>query len=383
MAKQCAKAGSCGGCCFNGVKYSVQLAKKQEYIQSLLGKFAPVAPIYSMVDPFYYRNKIQSVFGVNSKNQVICGIYRPGTHKLIDINGCMIENKNADKVLKSIKQLVKKFNISIYDEDAHTGFLRHVLIKIAVATNQIMVVFVTSSYDFRQGRSFIKQLVDLHPEIRSVLINKNDEDTSMVLSTQPVEILYGDGYIEDILCGLKFRISAKSFYQVNPAQAEKLFKTAMKMARFKGNEKVIDAYCGTGTIGLIAAKYGAGRVVGIELNPDAVNDAKTNAQINGIENADFICGDASQVLKNLAANKESADIVFLDPPRAGSDERFLSSVIKLNPKTIIYISCNPLTLERDLRYMYKFSTYSVAGIQPVDMFPQTAHTEVVVLMSRA
>lgn len=381
MAKICAKAGSCGACCFNGVKYSVQLEKKQKYIEDLLSKFGPVAPIYSMADPFYYRNKIQNVFGYNTKNQIVSGIYRYGTHKIVDINGCMIENKTADKVMKSVKELVRKYNLTIYNEDEQTGFLRHVLIKIAVNTNQVMVALVTSTYDFPQRKSFVEKLVKAHPEIRTIVMNQNNGKTSMVLSDDPVKVLYGNGYIEDILCGLSFRISAKSFYQVNPVQAEKLFSTAIKMARFKGNEKVIDAYCGTGTIGLIASKK-AGRVIGIELNSDAVEDAKVNAQINNIENAEFICGDASAILKQMAKNKESADVVFLDPPRSGSDERFLASVIKLNPKTVIYISCNPDTLERDLRYITKMSSYSVIGIQPVDMFPQTEHLETVVMMSR-
>lgn len=382
MAKTCAKAGACGGCCFSGTKYSLQLEKKQAYIEKLLGRYCKVAPIYGMEDPFYYRNKVQSVFGCDRNGKLISGIYRYGTHHLIEVHSCMIENRIADEVLMSVRDLARRFGLSAYDEDRGTGFLRHVLVKIAVATGQVMVVLVTSTYDFKQSRSFVSQLVERHPQIKTVLINKNDEKTSMVLSGEPVKILYGDGYITDELCGLSFRISARSFYQVNPVQAARMYTCAMRMARLTGNEKVIDAYCGTGTIGLIASSFGAGEVVGIELNGDAVSDANENARLNGITNATFICDDASSCLKEMAKNGESADVVFMDPPRAGSDERFLSSVIKLSPKTIVYISCNPDTLERDLRYLTKMSSYRVIGIQPVDLFPQTEHVETVVLLSK-
>lgn len=380
MAKQCPKAGACGSCQYNGVKYCTQLEKKQEYVESLLLKYCPVARIYPMEDPFYYRNKIQSVFGLNSRGEVISGIYRQGTHKIIPINGCMLEDKVADSVLSTVKYLVKRLGLSIYNEDLQEGFLRHVLIKRALATGQIMVVLVAGTDRFPQSRVFVRELLNEHPDVTTILLNKNNGKTSMVLSDLPEKILYGDGYITDVLCGLRFRISAKSFYQVNPIQAEKLYTAAMKMARFTGSERVIDAYCGTGTIGLIASHWGAGSVVGIELNPDAVKDAENNAKLNGITNASFICGDAGDVLKQMAKDKESADVVFLDPPRAGSDEKFLASIIKLNPKTIIYISCNPVTLERDLRYLSKMSSYRIIGAQPVDMFPQCAHVETVVVM---
>lgn len=381
MAKQCPKAGSCGSCQYNGVKYSTQLREKQQYVESLISKYGPVAPIYPMEDPFYYRNKIQSVFGLNRRGEVVSGIYRQGTHNIIPVNGCMLEDKVADEVLSTVKFLVRRLGISIYDEDRQVGFLRHVLIKRAYATGQIMVVLVAGSERFPQSKVFVRELLNEHPDITTILLNKNNEKTSMVLSDLPEKVLYGDGYITDVLCGLRFRISAKSFYQVNPIQAEKLYTAAMKMARFTGEERVIDAYCGTGTIGLIASHWGAKEVIGIELNPDAVEDAKTNAQLNNITNASFICGDAGDVLKQMAKNKETADVVFLDPPRAGSDEKFLASVIKLQPKTVIYISCNLETLERDLRYITK--AYRVVGAQPVDMFPQTAHLETCVLLTRA
>ncbi|MCF0262701.1 MAG: 23S rRNA (uracil(1939)-C(5))-methyltransferase RlmD, partial [Sphaerochaetaceae bacterium] len=270
MAKMCPKAGACGACHFNGVKYSVQLSKKQAYVDNLLLKFGPVAPILGMVDPFYYRNKVQSVFGYSAKGEVVSGIYREGTHKLIPVRDCMLEDKEADAVLATIRDMVKRFGIPPYDEDSGTGVLRHVLIRRAVATDQTLVVFVSGSPTFKPKDALIRDLVKKHPSVKTVLLNINNEKTSMVLSQGPCKVLYGDGWVEDELCNLRFRISARSFYQVNATQAAKLYTIAMRMARFKGNESVIDAYCGTGTIGLVAASWGAGHVTGIELNPDAV-----------------------------------------------------------------------------------------------------------------
>ena len=377
----CPKAGACGACNYNGIKYSKQLDKKQEFVDSLLLPFGPVAPIIGMEDPFFYRNKVQAVFGYNSKGEVVSGIYREGTHKLIPVRDCMIEDKEADSVLATIRDLVKRFGITPYDEDLQTGAIRHVLIRRAVATDQTLVVIVSGSHTFRPKDAFVREIVKKHPSVRTVLLHINDQKTSMVLSDGPCKVLYGDGWIQDEMCGLKFRISARSFYQVNAIQAARLYTIAMRMARFKGNESVIDAYCGTGTIGLIASSWGAGHVTGIELNPDAVEDAKENAILNGLENVDFICADASSEMKEMAKAGTPVDTVFLDPPRSGSDERFLASLIRLNPRTVVYISCNPETLARDLRYLTKMGPYRMIGAQPVDMFPQTSHVETVVLIS--
>ena len=381
MAKMCPKAGSCGACAFNGVKYSKQLEKKQNYVDDLLLPFGPVAPILGMEHPFFYRNKVQSVFGYNSRGEVVSGIYREGTHKIIPVYDCMIEDKEADSVLATVLDLVRSFGIPPYDEDEHTGAIRHVLIRRAVATDQTLVVLVSGSPRFKPKDAFIHEIVSRCPSVKTILLHINDQKTSMVISDGPVKVLYGDGWIEDEMCGLRFRISARSFYQVNATQAAKLYTIAMRMARFKGNESVIDAYCGTGTIGLIASSWGAGHVIGIELNPDAVEDAKANAELNNLSNVDFICADASVELKRMAKEGHKVDTVFLDPPRSGSDERFLASVIKLNPSTVIYISCNPETLARDLRYLTKMGPYHMVGAQPVDMFPQTSHVETVCLLT--
>ena len=416
MAKQCPRAGACGACQFNGVKYSTQLARKQEYVESLLSCYGPVAPIIGMENPFHYRNKVQSVFGVNAKGEVVNGIYRLGTHKLIPIRDCMIEDEEADAILETVKALVKARGIEPYDEDRQVGAIRHVLIRRAVATDQSLVVIVSGSPKFRPKESFAQEIARRHPSVKGVLLNVNTEKTSMVLSEAPCKLIWGQGWIEDELCGLRFRISAKSFYQVNATQAAKLYTIAMRMAmgrggHFTGHETVLDAYCGTGTIGLIAASCGVGRVIGIELNESAVADAVENATLNGLSNATFLCGDASAVLKSMAKGHvwlsrgasesgsalmgmdpetpadytqiSNVDVLFLDPPRSGSDERFLSSVIKLSPQTVVYISCNPQTLARDLRYLTTFGPYRMVGAQPVDMFPQTDSIETVVLLTHA
>ena len=265
-----------------------------------------------------------------------------------------------------------------YDEDTGQGFLRHVLIKRGFATNQIMVVLVTSTKVFPGKNNYIKAIRKVHPEISTIIMNINNRKTSVVLGSEEVT-LYGRGYIEDVLCGVRFQISAKSFYQVNPIQTEVLYNKAIEMAGLKGDETVIDAYCGIGTIGLILS-HKVKDVIGVELNNDAVKDAIKNARNNNIKNAYFHNDDAGDFMVKLADDNKKIDLVIMDPPRAGSDEKFLSSLVKLSPDKVVYISCNPITQERDLRYLVK-NGYEVKEIQPVDMFPQTNHVETVVSLS--
>lgn len=378
--RSCPLARSCGGCQLQDLEYQEQLFWKQDAVEDILGRFGSVAPIIGMKEPVHYRNKVQAVFGRDREGRIVSGIYQPGTHRIVPVRDCMIEDENADRIIGTVRTLMKTFRIEPYDEDSQTGCIRHVLVKRGFASGQVMVVIVVGTPQIPSKADFINILRQRHPEITTILLNFNDQHTSMVLGDEPEKIVYGPGYIEDQLCGLTFRISAKSFYQVNPVQTKVLYEIAMRMARLTGKESVIDAYCGTGTIGLVAARSGAARVLGVELNPDAVRDARFNAQRNGIENVKFVCDDASTYLKRLASEKQHVDVVFLDPPRAGSDEQFLASLIRLAPATVVYISCNPLTLERDLRYLLRFGPYEVRGIQPVDLFPHTEHVETVVLL---
>lgn len=376
---KCSVSKKCGSCQYQGVPYKEQLAAKQKRMKKLLGKFANVKPIIGMDDPFYYRNKVHAVFDRDKKGNIICGTYEAKTHKVVPIEECMIEDKISQEIIRTIRDMLKSFRIKTYDEDTGYGLLRHVLVRRGFFTDEIMVVIVIGSPIFPSKNNFVKALRKKYPQITTVVLNVNDKKTSMVLGERDI-VIYGKGYIRDTLCGCTFRISPQSFYQVNPVQTEILYKTAIEYAGLGRKETVIDAYCGIGTIGLVAAKR-AKNVIGVELNPDAVRDARINAKENKITNARFYQGDAGESMENMAENGEHADVVFMDPPRTGSDKKFMSSVIKLNPSRIVYISCGPETLARDLEYLTKHG-YDVRKIQPVDMFSFTDHCENICLLTK-
>ena len=377
--KKCSAAKKCGGCQFQGVPYQEQLKKKQKMVESLLGKYGKVEKIIDMKDPYYYRNKVHSAFGRDRKGNIISGTYQAGTHYIVQVEECLIEDQKCQEIIRTIRGMLKSFKIKTYDEDTGYGLLRHVLVRRGFQTGEIMVVLVLGSPIMPSKNNFVKALRKEHPEITTVVLNVNDKRTSMVLGERETPI-YGKGFIKDRLCGCTFRISPKSFYQVNPVQTEILYQTAIDFAGLTGKEEVIDAYCGIGTIGMVAAKH-AKKVIGVELNPDAVRDAKTNARDNKINNIEFRQGDAGEFMVAMAAKGQKMDVVLMDPPRAGSDEKFLSSVVKLGPEKVVYISCNPETLARDLKYMVKHG-YKVKKIQPVEMFPFTEHVEVVTCLQR-
>ena len=371
----CPYAKKCGGCQYQGMDYAAQLKKKQKEMNKLLKDFGKPEPIIGMKDPLHYRNKVHAVFGRTRKGEIISGTYEAGTHKIVNIDECMIEDEISQSIIRTIRGLLRSFKIRTYDEDTGYGLLRHVLVRRGFTTGQVMVVLVLSSPILPSKNNFVKALRKEHPEITTVVLNVNDKKTSMVLGERDI-VLYGKGYIEDILCGCTFRISPQSFYQVNPVQTERLYQTAMDYAELTGKERVIDAYCGIGTIGMVAAKK-AREVIGVELNRNAVKDARTNAKLNQIKNITFYEGDAGRFMVSMAEEGEKADVVFMDPPRSGSDEAFLSSVIRLSPKRIVYVSCGPDTLARDLKYLAR-NGYQVRKMQPVDMFGFTEHCEMVV-----
>ena len=371
----CPHAKKCGGCQYQGMDYTAQLKKKQKEMNKLLKDFGKPEPIIGMKDPLHYRNKVHAVFGRTRKGEIVSGTYEAGTHKIVNIDECMIEDEISQSIIRTIRGLLRSFKIRTYDEDTGYGLLRHVLVRRGFTTGQVMVVLVLSSPILPSKNNFVKALRKEHPEITTVVLNVNDKKTSMVLGERDI-VLYGKGYIEDILCGCTFRISPQSFYQVNPVQTERLYQTAMDYAELTGKERVIDAYCGIGTIGMVAAKK-AREVIGVELNRNAVKDARTNAKLNQIKNITFYEGDAGRFMVSMAEEGEKADVVFMDPPRSGSDEAFLSSVIRLAPKRIVYVSCGPDTLARDLKYLTR-NGYQVRKMQPVDMFGFTEHCEMVV-----
>ena len=294
------------------------------------------------------------------------------------MDSCLIENANADEIIVSIRGLLKSFHIRPYNEDTGYGLLRHVLIRTGHVTGQIMVVLVLASPILPSKNNFVKALLKLHPEITTVVINVNNRNTSMVLGDKE-HVIYGKGYIEDELCGKRFRISPRSFYQVNPVQTEILYGKALEYAGLTGKETVVDAYCGTGTIGMIASDKAA-KVIGVELNADAVRDARNNAKANQIRNIQFYQNDAGKFLVEMAGQGAKVDVVLMDPPRSGSTEEFMNSVAQIGPERIVYVSCNPETLVRDLKY-FKKKGYRVSKGVGVDMFPFTEHVETVVLLS--
>ena len=376
--KVCPVSNKCGGCKWIDKGYEEQLKAKQTRFRKLMEPFAQAEPIIGMEQPFHYRNKVHAVFGMDAKHHVISGTYEEKTHRIVPITSCMIENQKADQIIGTVRELLPSFKIRPYNEDTGYGLLRHVMVRVGHSTGQIMVVLVLASPILPSKNNFAKALLKVHPEITTIVVNVNDRKTSMVLGDRE-QVIYGKGYIEDVLCGKTFRISPKSFYQVNPLQTEKLYGKAMEYAGLTGTETVLDAYCGTGTIGMIAADK-ANHVIGVELNKDAVRDAVQNAKRNDISNIRFYQNDAGKFLVEMAGQGAQLDVLMMDPPRSGSDEAFLSSVVKIRPKKVVYISCEPDTLVRDLKYLTK-NGFKVDRCVAVDMFPFTESLEAVVVLS--
>lgn len=379
--KRCPVKKKCGGCSLLEMEYSEQLKRKEDFVRKTLKGIVKPEAIIGMENPWHYRNKIHASFARKRDGSIVSGIYEEGTHRLVPVEDCLIQNERANRIVRDLCGLFESFKIKVYNEDTGYGLVRHVLIRTGHVSGEVMVVLVCVSPVFPSKRNIVNALRKLHPEVTTVVLNVNDRRTSMVLGKRDI-VLYGKGYIEDQLCGCTFAVSPQSFYQVNPVQTEILYRKAIEFADLHGTEKVLDAYCGTGTIGLIAAEY-AGEVTGVELNPEAVRNAVSNAKRNQRKNIRFVQGDAGEYMQKMAAQRETMDVVLMDPPRAGSDEAFLSSLVTLAPEKVVYISCNPVTLARDLKYLGKHG-YRAKRAVSVDMFPWTAeeHVETVVLLSR-
>ena len=377
--KICPNFGKCGGCQLLSLPYAEQVKRKQKMVEELLGPFCKVEPFIGMEDPKHYRNKVHAVFGLDRKGQPVSGVYKAYSHEIVPVDSCLLEDQRADAIIVTIRGLLKSFKIKTYDEDSGYGLLRHVLIRTGHVSGQILVVLVTVSPVFPSKNNFVKALRERHPEITTIVQNVNEKDTSMVLGTRDI-VLYGRGYIEDTLCGKTFRISPQSFYQINSVQTEKLYRRAVEYAGLTGKETVLDAYCGIGTIGMIAAEK-AGKVIGVELNPDAVKDAVRNAKANGVDNIVFYQQDAGKFMTQLAARGEKLDVLLMDPPRSGSSMEFLEAVGQLKPERIVYVSCEITTQVRDLKVLQQKGYKVVKGVG-VDMFPHTNNCESVVMLTR-
>lgn len=382
---ECPVYESCGGCQVMHLRYEAQLAWKQQKIEELFPEEKVqgiIAPILAMENPWNYRHKIYASFSNKKRGgELIAGIYEENSHRVVKTEKCRIQHPLANEIITFLADFMRKNHIPAYNEDQGKGVLRHVYIRIGEKTGQVMVVLVTGCKEFKEKNLFVEALRKNFPQITTVIHNVNSAKTSMVLGKKET-VLYGTGTIEDELCGLKFEISTQSFYQVNPVQTEKLYKTAVEFAGLTGTETVLDAYCGIGTISMVAAKQ-AGEVIGVELNGAACMDAKKNAKKNGCENVRFIQADAGEYMVQLAKDKEAKkpEVVFMDPPRSGSDGKFLNSLGKLAPEKIVYISCNPVTQKLDIDILKK-NGYRVAKMQAVDCFCHTYHVENVALLVR-
>ena len=377
------RAKNCGGCPLLEVPYPEQLKQKEAKVRALLGKYGPVHPIRGMETPIHYRNKVISTFATGSGGKLVSGIYAAKTHKVLPVERCLREDEVLDTAMEAVRAAAAACKYQPYNEDKGTGLLRHCLLRRGVATGQVMVVLVTAQPVLPGAKNFVRALL-AEAEKRSVPVttvvqNYNPRRTSVVLGEQE-KVLYGKGFILDTLCGKTYALSPRSFYQVNPVQTAVLYGLAVDAAKLTGNEVVLDAYCGIGTIGLTAADK-AKQVVGVELNRDAVHDAIGNAKHNGVKNARFFAADATEWISAAAAAGERADVIFMDPPREGSTPQFIESVARMAPKRVVYVSCNPETMARDLALLTK-KGYRAEGFTPVDMFPNSEHIETVVLLSK-
>ena len=368
----------CGGCQLQHLSYSGQLKQKQKQVQDVIeriGKITDVKvhPTLGMENPWRYRNKAQVPFA-EREGGLVAGFYQKGSHEIIDMNSCLIQHDENDKVVQVVKEIAGKLGIRGYDEEKHKGTLRHVVARYGVNTGQLMIVLVTRSQELPNKKELLAEIKNKIPHVTSIVQNINAKRTNVIFGDKTV-VLSGEEYIYDTIGDVKFAISARSFYQVNPEQTKVLYDKALEYVKLTGKETVIDAYCGIGTISLFLAQK-AHHVYGVEIVPEAIDDAKRNAKLNGMDNVDFAVGEAEKVIPWWYAQGIHADTIVVDPPRKGCDEALLETIIKMKPGRVVYVSCNPATLARDLRVL-EDGGFKTVEVQPVDMFPHTTHCEAV------
>ena len=373
----------CGGCDLRHIKYEETLRMKQNAVQSLVNKTleneVKVEETLGMENPYNYRNKAQYPVGLDKEGKTIIGVFANRTHEIIPIKECLIQNKKSENLAKFVLEFIKKNNISVYNEKTTKGLVRHIVTKIGIKTNEIMCIIVINGRNIPKEKELVSEILKAFPEVKTIVKNINTKNTNVIMGKENIN-LYGDGYIKDKLGDFVFKISPLSFYQVNPIQAEKLYNIAVKGAEISKDDVVFDLYCGIGTISLFMAKY-AKKVYGIEIVEDAIKDAKENSKLNNIKNSEFIAGDVEIVLDDLINNKKIIpNIIMVDPPRKGLDNKSINNILKISPKKVVYVSCNPATLVRDLKSLEE--KYEIKTIKPVDMFPFSKHVECVALMGR-
>ncbi len=382
MESDCSTYKRCGGCNLRHMNYNATLEFKREKVQNLVNKTLKekieVSHTVGMENPFHYRNKAQYPVGYNKNGEIITGVFAERTHEIIPMERCEIQLPISERIAKWIINFMKENGIEAYNEEKITGTIRHIVIKVGMHTSQVMCIIVTNKRNIPNEDKLVKELLKEFKEIKTVIKNINTKNTNVILGKEN-QILYGDGYIEDKLSEFTFKISALSFYQINPIQTEKLYNIAIERANLTKNDIVFDLYCGIGTIGIFVAKH-VSQVYGIEIVEQAIKDARENAKINNIDNIEFYCGDVEKILKEiLQMKKVKPDVVFVDPPRRGLDNTTIYNILNCTPSRLIYISCNPATLVRDLKMLEE--KYYVKSIQPVDMFPYTSHVECVAVLN--
>lgn len=376
MELKCPYSALCGGCNKLNLSYKEEIKEKELYIKKLFSTigYKKDIEVVKADTPYYYRNKVIMAFKLSKTKKVVSGIYEEHSHKIVPVNDCLIQSEEINRVLKNVNIALSKNKIIPF---VNGGVVKHVLVRHAIKTNQIMVVIVTPNELFPGRANFVKDLLKLEPNITTIVQNIQSRDTSIVLGTKE-RVLYGKGFIIDELCGLKFKLSPRSFFQINPQQTEKLYNIAMDFANLRVGNTVMDAYSGIGTIGMVASKT-CGKVICVENNADAVNDAKFNAKFNNVNNVNFYCEDSTKFINELAQNKIKLDCLILDPPRTGTTYNFISAIKKMSIKRVVYVSCGPETLVRDLKIFKDFG-YEIKDVKCVDMFPKTEHVESVCLL---
>lgn len=380
----CGIAGKCGGCQIMHMDYAKQLEYKENKVKNCLARIGgfehiPMEPICGMENPYYYRNKSQFPVGRNKNGKLLIGFYAERTHSIIDTDHCYIGAEVNMPIIRFFRSFIEKYNIEPYNEKEHKGLLRHIITRVGYTTGEIMVCLVINGRDIPHKKELVEGLREI-PGMKSICLNVNTARTNVILGDEIIQV-WGEPYITDYIGNIKYRISPLSFFQVNPVQTQKLYQIALDYADLKGDEAVWDLYCGIGTISLFLAQK-ARKVYGVEIIPQAIEDARTNAAINGIENADFFVGAAEEVLpKKYREEHISADVILVDPPRKGCDQKLLDTIISISPKKIVYVSCDPATLARDLKYLY-LNGYELKKVRPVDLFGHSAHVETVALMTK-
>jgi 23S rRNA (uracil1939-C5)-methyltransferase len=368
----------CGGCQLQHLNYEGQMLAKEKQVREVLTRIGKlenvkVHPVLGMKEPWHYRNKSQVPIG-EQDGGLIGGFYQQRSHQIINMESCLIQQEKNDEVVQIVKEICNSYGVRAYNEQQHKGILRHIMVRYGQITGEVMVVLITRSGDLPNRKSIVAEIVEKVRGLKSLILNTNPKKTNVIMGDES-QVLWGEDVIYDYIGDIKFAISARSFYQVNPEQTKVLYDKALEYADLDGEETVIDAYCGIGTISLFLAKK-ARKVYGVEIVPEAIEDAKKNAVLNGIENAEFAVGGAETIIPRWYEEGIVADVLVVDPPRKGCDESLLQTIIAMKPKRVVYVSCNPATLARDLRIL-EDGGYRTVEVQPVDMFPQTMHVEAV------